>query len=282
MLAYELCLRWFGRERLEGLMTTVQVMVAIGAVVGSQLVPQLIGRIGGKINLDLKVWWVGLLPPAWFSGLDDVICGSRTVSSWVLAALGLVATAVVVWLAFGKLARDYGTGLQTLAESSSPRPARSGGRRWIARVVGAPLIKWWLRDPVSRASFLLTAAYLYRDRETKLRIYPGLAPMLVMPVVFILQSRGKGGAEGGGFTMALTGAYLGLVPLLGINLLRYSQQWQASDIFRAAPVRGPGRVCHGTRRAVLFCLTLPLVILVGLLTWLLSGKASDFLMLLPA
>src|SRR6185369_6045610 len=46
VLTYQLCLRWFGREKLEGLMTTVQVLVAIITVLGGQIVPQLIGRFG--------------------------------------------------------------------------------------------------------------------------------------------------------------------------------------------------------------------------------------------
>src|SRR5262249_14986637 len=46
VLTYELCLRSFGRERLDGLMTTVQVIFAIAAVLAGQLGPQLIGRPG--------------------------------------------------------------------------------------------------------------------------------------------------------------------------------------------------------------------------------------------
>jgi hypothetical protein len=185
----------------------------------------------------------------------------------------------VLWLAFVKLARDYETGLQTLNEAPAPRPARPGQRRWAARLVDAPPLRWWLRDSVARASFLLTAAYLFRDRETKLRLYPGLAPMLVMPLVMLMQRRGFGG--GGGFGMAFSGAYLGVAPLLAINLLQYSQQWQAGDLFRAAPIAGPASLCHGTRRAVLLCLTLPLVILFGLIAWLFSRETSQLLLLLP-
>src|SRR5262249_33504317 len=74
---------------------------------------------------------------------------------------------------------------------------------------------------------------------------------------------------------------LGLVPLLGINLLRYSQHWQAADVFRCAPLAGPARLCQGTRRAVLLLLTLPLAILFVVLTWLLSASSSDLLLLLP-
>ena len=109
---------------------------------------------------------------------------------------------------------------------------------------------WWLRDPVSRASFLLAAAYLVRDRDVKLRIYPGIAPMLVIPFIFLLQGYGHKGSGGMTFGISFSGAYLGLVPFLGLQILQYSQQWQAADVFRVAPMPGPARCA--TVRAVPF------------------------------
>jgi hypothetical protein len=107
-----------------------------------------------------------------------------------------------------------------------------------------------------RASFLLAAGYLLRDRETKLRIYPGLAPMLVMPFVFLLQERGRT-ASAVDSAWPFSGAYIGLVALLGLNLLQFSQQWPAADVFRVAPLAGPSRICDGARRAVICFLALP-------------------------
>ena len=144
-----------------------------------------------------------------------------------------------------------------------------------------PPLSWWLRDSVARASFLLSAAYLLRDRDVKLRVYPGLAPMLVMPVIFLVQDQGRGGGSSGGFSLAFAGVYLGLIPMLGLELLRYSQQWQAADLFRIAPMPGPAQLCHGARRAVLLLLTLPLLLLLGLTAWLLPNDVSRLWLLLP-
>ncbi|MDB6032670.1 MAG: hypothetical protein JWM16_3008 [Verrucomicrobiales bacterium] len=276
VLVYQLCLRWFGRERLEGLMTTAQVLVALSVVLGGQIVPQLIMRFGKNIRPGVDVWWIGFLPPAWFAGLDDALAGDGTAGSWALAGVGLAVTSVVLWLAFGKLAQDYQAGLQSLSESSTVKPQGRARRRWLEALVSAPPLKWWLRDSVVRAAFLLTAAYLVRDRDTKLRIYPGLAPMLVMPLVFLFQSRGSGG-----FGLAFSGAYLGLVPLLGLTLLQYSQQWQAADLFRAAPMLGPAPLCDGARRAVLCFLALPALLLLAALGWMLPKDSANLLLLLP-
>ncbi len=281
VMVYQLCLRWFGRERLEGLMTTAQVIFAIAVVVGGQL-PRFFMQFNGLSRLNLQSWWVSLLPTAWFAGFDDAVAGSGARSSWLLAGVGVAATAGVLWMAFGKLAEDYEAGLQRLGETVSRPKRRSGGRRWTDALASAPPLRWWLRDSVSRASFLLVTAYLLRDRDVKLRVYPALAPVMVMPFIFLLQpGTGSGTGFGHDFGVAFSGAYLGLVPMMSLNVLQYSQQWQASDIFRAAPMAGPAALCNGARRAVLCFLTLPMLLLFGLVTRLMHHDNSTLLLLLP-
>jgi hypothetical protein len=150
VVIYQLCLHWFGRERLDGLITTAQVVVGVAAVLAGQLLPQFVVRSGGMTAVSADSWWIGLLPPAWFAGLDDAVSGSMASTSWALAALALFGTAIVLWVAFGKLAGDYGTGLQLLNESVSPKRPRHERRRWIGAIVDSPPLRWWLRDPVER------------------------------------------------------------------------------------------------------------------------------------
>jgi hypothetical protein len=277
VVVYQLCLRWFGRERLNGLMTTSQVLVAMSITLGGQVLPQLIARFGGKFDLSTGSWWVSFLPPIWFAALDDALAGSGELGSWALAGLGLLATSGLLSLSFGRLARDYEQGLQSLSEAQrAPRHGR-GKRRWFDLLVQHPPLSWWLRDSVVRASFLLTAAYLVRDRELKLRVYPGLAPILAMPIVFLL----RGSHEGSGFGVAFSGAFLGLVPALALGTVRYSQHWQASDVFRAAPIAGPAQLCHGARRAVMVVFAVPVLFVFLVIALLLKAAASDLMLLLP-
>jgi ABC-2 type transport system permease protein len=141
-----------------------------------------------------------------------------------------------------------------------------------------PPLCWWLCDSVSRAAFLLTAAYLVRDRDVKLRVYPGLAPMLVMPIRFLVQDHGR--AEAGAFGSAFATMFLGLIPVLGLTLVPYPQQWQASDPFRPAPIAGPAPLRHGARRTVLCLPTVPVLVIFGVVAWALRGKASSLALLL--
>jgi ABC-2 type transport system permease protein len=139
VLTYQLCLRWFGRERLEGLMTTAQVMVSMGLVLSGQLMPRIF-RLGIFGGFDARTWWIALLPPAWFAGLDDALAGAGGSNSWILAALALTGTAAVLTSAFGRLARDYTLGLQSLGEVvAAPPPQRSLRRLWSVWVNLPPL-----------------------------------------------------------------------------------------------------------------------------------------------
>ncbi len=292
VLGYQLCLRWFGREKLDGLMTTFQVIMAIMVVAGGQIIPQILRRFGPEGHFTGDAWWMVLVPPAWFAGFDDALAGDRSLRSWELAALGVTVTATILWVAFGKLANSYVSGLQTLGEAGPARPAARAAervrQRWLGRVIDAPPLSWWLRDSVARASFKLTLAYLLRDRDMKLRVYPGLAPMLVMPFIMIMQGyghhsqHGQNGPDISGFGIAFAGAYLGLIPMLALGMTQFSQHWQAADLFRAAPLAGPASLYHGARRAVLLLLVLPLVAVFALCVWLLGGDmASHSLLLLP-
>ncbi len=275
VLIYQLCLRWFGRERLESMMTLTQILVSVGLVVSAQILPRVVFRMGRTLTASESSWWIGLIPPAWFAGFDDALAGSGAPISWIFGAIAIIVTCAVLWLAFGKLAHNYESGLQMMNETARKPAKRS--RRWIEWLVTVPPLSWWLRQPVSRAAFLLTAAYLIRDRDVKLRIYPGIAPLMILPFVFLFQNqRGMGD-----FSIAFSGAYLGLIPLLALTMLKYSQQWQASDIFRLAPVLGPAEICHGARRAVLCFLTLPMLTIIGTVILLVHGPGRQLLLLLP-
>jgi hypothetical protein len=278
VVTYQLCLRLFGRERLEGLMTTAQVLVAIAAVLGGQIVPRVMFRFQEVTRFGMHTWWVAALPPAWFAGFDDALAGRRAAGSFALAAVAVAATAFVLWMAFGKLAADYQAGLQLIGETVSPPRKRRAGRRWLDTVANTPPLRWWLREPVSRAAFVLTAAYLVRDRDVKLRVYPGLAPMLIMPVIMLADRHGAGGSE---FMLAMAGGWLGIVPLVALESLRYSQQWQAAEVFRCAPMAGPAPLCHGARRAVLFLLTVPLALVFVLSIWFFRRRGLELGVIIP-
>ncbi len=279
VLVYQLCLRWFGRERLDGLMTLAQVVMTLVLVMGSQIAPRMMEFLPGEIHLGANNWWLALLPPAWFAALDETIVGHGDPTMWALAAIGIVATTGVLVLAFGKLAGSYESGLQVLGETRTRSAAASGQGRLIQRLVALPPLSWWLRHPVERAGFLLVGAYMSRDRDVKLRLYPGLAPMIMMPVVMLFN--GLRHRDGSNFMLLIGGCYIPLIPMLALNLLRYSQHWQAADVFLVTPNHGPGRLMMGARKAVEVLLVAPSLLVMGAAVVWIEGGFSGLVQLLP-
>jgi len=102
----------------------------------------------------------------------------------------------------------------------------------------------------------------------------------VMPIVLLLP-RGEGSSGPGAFGVAFAGSYLGLVPLLSLGMLSLSQQWQASDIFRSAPVRGPAALTHGARRAVLVLVVVPMLVLFTAIVLVMGRSIDGLVLMLP-
>ena len=101
--------------------------------------------------------------------------------------------------------------------------------------------------------------------------------MLILPFVFLVQDRQAGES----FGFAFSAGFLSTLPLITLDLLQYSQQWQASDIFRVAPMNGPAELSAGARRAVICVLAVPAFILVAFIFWVIQRDASHLLLMLP-
>ncbi|MBI1756635.1 MAG: hypothetical protein HYR64_05960 [Fimbriimonas ginsengisoli] len=281
VLTYQLCLRWFGRERLENLMTTMQVLVMVAMTVGSQLMSREVATLQAIASADLKVWWMFLVPPAWFAGLDDAVAGSHAPSSAAMGAIGILATGLVLWFAFTKLAESYQTGLQAMSEAPAPRPERPRRLEWLNRLAAGGLVRRALKSPVERAGFILTIAYLLRDRDVKLRVYPGIAPIFAMPAIIMLNGHGgKGLAEFAAFGICFAGVFVALTPTLILDLLSYTQQWRAAEVFQIAPTRGPWALQRGAQLAVIAFPCLPMLAIFGVYVGIAQGP-KNLLLLLP-
>jgi ABC-2 type transport system permease protein len=287
VLIYNLCLRWFGRERLDNLMTTAQTLMTVILVAGGQLMPRLMEADKMSVFDSHKIW-IWLLPTSWFAAFDAaVVSQGANPILWLPAFLALAMTTLTSWLALSKLAGSYGEGMVALNEAGPNATSAKPRQRWLRRLCKTFPLSLWLRDPIEQQSFLLTAAYMVRDRETKMRLYPGLAPMGAYMVVMLITAGGKMGSLLGPWPIAFASAYVGFLPMIAMDLLRMSEHWRASDVFRSVPLPHWSPLFHGARKAVMLFIILPAILVVlsvGLFTAGLSNKLAIMLpnvMLLP-
>jgi ABC-2 type transport system permease protein len=285
VLVYNVCLKWFGRERFDNLLASVQSLLTIVMILSGQIMPHML-RLDSFQHLENVSGWLLALPPMWFGALDALIGGTtlNPTSLWLPAALAVIVTAVTSWLALEKLGNAYGQGLMNLNESEGTAKGSSKPRgRWLAAMVKLPPLSWWLRDPVEREAFKLTTAYLARDREVKMRLYPGVAPLLIMPLVMLFSGgTGKGGAEAAIMMQGFATCFLGMVSMQAMLFLGCSEHWRASAFYHVAPLPHWTPLFHGSRKAVLACLSFPVLIVQTTLLCSMQRSFTPLALSLPA
>jgi hypothetical protein len=114
------------------------------------------------------------------------------------------------------------------------------------------LLRLWMRDPVERAAYRLATAYMWRDREMMMRLWPGLAALILLPLVTLLERR----PNVQGFVL-FASFMLGSTPAIAGGVLETSSHYAAAEIFRIAPLADTAPLLHGVRKAVLAGMLLP-------------------------
>src|SRR5207244_10308069 len=94
--------------------------------------------------------------------------GPRTIA---MAAAAVLTTPILMWGAMKYLAADWARQIASLSET--PVEAKSVERHARpSRFAIDRLLRPWLRDPIERGAFRFATAYLTRDRDIRMRIYP--------------------------------------------------------------------------------------------------------------
>lgn len=278
VLTFQLCLKLFGREKLNNLLTASQVLMAMVFMLGSQLAPRMMR------TTHLEQWevsrWLFALPPAWFGAIDTLAVTLRPTLPLVIEAVGAVLlTTLFCWLAFVRLAGTYEEAVVAMNDHSSApsAPAESGRARWAERLTRLPVMRWWLRDPVERVGFLLATVQLTRTRDVKLRIYPQVGQFTIYPIIFAV----GGGSQSGGMAAPFAAGFLGMIALNTVMLLRYSEEYRGSDVFRYAPLTSPASLFFGARKALVLFALAPVVLIWTILLLAMSRDWSTLIVLIP-
>jgi hypothetical protein len=275
---YGLIARFVSRRTFDAIVSWSQVLVTVVLIFSYQLLPRMMDRLH-DFKLDAATPWLLALPPIWFAAVNVILIGgASTPRLWFAAAMAVGFTPVMAWLALRYLAAGYARQVAALSETAAPDKPRR------VRAIGAKAPFWsraltrvFLRDPVERGAFRLAAAYIQRDRDMRMRIYPALAAFLVFPVIAIID-RKVGARFGPIMTLYMAGSVSGTAMLT----LKTSQHYLAGDVFRYAPLAGTAAIFHGVRKATLSLLVLPGLVFAGLILWFGTPDKSTLVVTLPA
>lgn len=272
VVSHSLLIRYLSKERFDNLIAYCQVGITVLFFLGYQLLPSVIDtyRLGTASRFP---WYFLIYPPVWFSGITLLIIGEADAYTIVTSALALTSMFALVFLALRKMSTGYASFIskpyQGQIQSSGKTTRELKGEESKSReYVSLQIFRGaFLRRPAERAVFDLVRIYLKRNREIKVRLYPSLAYVIIIPLI-------------GFFTEGLPDPFLSqefaLYPIVGAAILClmaqtavegmiFSEDHNAAWIFRVAPVVRLGDIHGGLRKAVLFFIVLPGFVILFLL-----------------
>jgi hypothetical protein len=239
-LVYGLAARLVPRERFDDVASWSQIALAL-VFVSLALVTPRSAMQTGRIHIEPTAWFLQILPPAWFAGLEALLAVGLPHVGHLAAAAGVALGAIVL------LGRSQV--LLRISDAIAAVQGERGGRRVRPLPTG---LRWplsgWIATPSSCASFQLATAYLRRDRDVRLRLRPSLVVFAMMPLAGLVLEESRGGH----LVPLMSVCLLGMVPGVAVEALRISSHPIASELFAIVPLAGTGPVFHGVRKAAIW------------------------------
>lgn len=277
VFVYALLARLVSRRTFDAVASWSQVVVTAVLIISYQIVPRMMDRMHG-FRIDAANPVLLFLPPAWFAAVTQLLLGADTGTRTIaMAVAAVLATPVIGWAALRYLAADYARQLSALSETAAPARPDTRVVRPTRGIRVDALVGPWLRDPVERGAFRLAAAYLVRDRDLRMRIYPQLALFVVFPVISLIDR-----TQGTRFGVMLSVYFAATVPATMLMTFKTSAHFAAGEVFRYAPITGTAALFHGVRKAGLVLLVVPALVVSGSILWFGSADHRMLITALPA
>lgn len=181
-LIYIFVLKFFSGEQLKSMINYIQIIFAIGIIVGYQIVIRSYGFVDLNAAYLFK-WWHTLLPPMWFAAPFELIMNNNIgMEVIILSVLSLIIPLLAFFIYYWSIP-TFETNLQKLLETSNTKVKK----RFSMESFWKNLLS---RSDKSRAYFQFVYKIVDREREFKLKIYPSLGIGIVLPFIFIFSEAG--------------------------------------------------------------------------------------------
>jgi hypothetical protein len=241
------------------------------------LLPRLVNpRVLEKLDLN-GLAFMNLAPPYWFAALWQTITQPSFNTNLIIGTLLSITMPVLgIFLVVKVFAPSFNQKLALISGSGVSVPSLPVAGKAKETMVGK-MSRWITSPGGERMGFEFCWRMMLRSRDFRMQVYPAIGYMLVLVVVFVLQS---GDYNIGSFFVysienrlrILAILYCPALVVLGaISTLHMSPLWKASWIFRMSPIYNPGIIISGSIKAVIMqFIALPLL-LIGLAGILYNG-----------
>ncbi len=252
---YLLLIKISTEEHFRDIILYFQIFMAAFAMGSYQLLPRLM-EIDALKGFTLPIrWWTFLIPPAWLAAPIEIsVTGNFSGPMIVLTLLGLTIPTLSIFIVVRFLAPGFSRALSRLdvkAQSKKNEHIRFE-KRWS---LSAFLSKILTSNISERIAFQLSWKLSSRDRKFKLRTYPTFGYMLI--IAFVLSVYRSGNILQNIKSLPMTEKhliflYIGciLIPVV-VMALRFSDQFEASWIYRTLPFSSAGDIQKGSLKAII-------------------------------
>lgn len=277
--------------KLRGFLMYIQIALLLGAYIGYVLIQRIIYQLR-LISVTDMPWYLYLLPPVWFSAPIKLVFDKPGSGYLIQSIIGfcIMMLTLTIWFRVSKnYTHRISKGLEHLKKKVIKKP-----KNIILALIKRVLL---IRKNTEELGFNYVYNILRSNYKAKFMLFDLLGAPLVIFVIAVFSGRWLNpfiGLEGTGRTMVNQSwevvVVFSLIACYGLYLLptidyAYGEDWKASWLFFAGPLRKYGSFFNGVKKALLYnqaLVFIGLFILNSLLWNLKSAFYYSFLLILEA
>ena len=283
-LLYGLILKFSNEEKIKDIVSWFQIVMTVVFAGGMQILPRIIDVTNLQIKIDLH-WYSYFIPPMWMAyTLDAVQALKLDTTHAVMIILSVLVPIATFWIMIKFLAPSFSKKIGALGNSVTQSSESKSIKQPQEKSFLQKMIPIICKNKTEEAGFELTYKMTARDKSFKIQFYPSLAYLLVFAFIFVF-NRGKDMAQVWA-TLNTTKSFLwfAYLPMFtistGIALIAFNENFAASWLYLASPLKQPGSLISGALKAMLLKFFIPIFILLFAFSFYIWGYAitDDFLL----
>ncbi|GGA72824.1 hypothetical protein [Ornithinibacillus halotolerans] len=265
-LAYILILRLFDGEKLKDMINYVQIMLAIGMVIGYQIIIRVYDVVGFELIYHFS-WWHLLIPPLWFGAPFELLLNQDYSLGIILLSILAIIVPIVSIFAYYVSMPSFERNLQKLMEESKKSKKRN-------KNLGQLLERLLCFSKEERAFYRFASIMISRERDFKLKVYPSLGMGLIFPLIFLYNNLGYQSFEALSESKSyLTIYFCNIIIGVVVFMLQYSGKYKGAWVFYTTPIKKHSIIYSATLKAFFVKLYLPILFILSIVyVWIFSFR----------
>lgn len=276
-LIYIVTLQFFSGERLKDIVNYVQILLSVGIVVGYQLLIRSFEIVDVTVSYTFS-WWHAFIPPIWFGAPFEWLLHQNMSSEIIVLSLAALVIPIIAIIIYYRLMPSFERNLEKLLDGT-------GKSRKSPIELDHVLARTFCFTREERVFFQFSSLMMKKEREFKLKVYPSLGFAFVFPFIFLLNGLRDGSwSDIGQGNMYLTIYFSSIMIPTVIHMLKFSENYKGSWVFRATPIENLVSLHRAAIKAFLVKLYLPVFLVLSVaFTWIFSARIiPDLIVILLA